>query len=90
MVHITQVGINKTISLKFIGKFVEGKKHGKGEYIDVEGDEYEEEWNNNELEVRWLKTPSKLDEKIRENSRRSNLKKCTITNLLSRSSHSAE
>lgn len=47
----------------FIGKFLEGEKHGKGKFVDAQGDDYEEEWQNGEVQVRLLRISSKHDDR---------------------------
>jgi len=44
---------------RFEGNFVEGDKHGPGKYVDVEGDEFDEEWEHGHLDKRLLQSSPK-------------------------------
>ena len=45
-----------------IGKFYAGEKHGKGKFVDPQGDEYDEEWEKGEIVRKFLKCASKHEE----------------------------
>lgn len=49
VLFFSKIRVNTTVENTYLGKFKDGKRHGKGHFKDVNGTYFEEDWEMNQL-----------------------------------------